>query len=63
MGQSIVLSEKKTEVPLQNEDPSHHQILWQQFEERIESLSPESKVSKFFMEAVKSIPPNTENSL
>ena len=30
MGQSIVLSEIKTEVPLQNEDPSHHQIPWQQ---------------------------------
>ena len=43
MGQSIVLSEIKTEVPLQNEDPSHHQILWQQYEE--------SKVSRFCMEA------------
>ena len=51
MGQSIVLSQIKTEVPLQNEDPSHHQILWQQYEERIESLSPESKVSRFCMEA------------
>ena len=51
MGQSIVLSESKTEVPLQNEDPSHHQILWQQYEERIKSLSQESKVSKFCMEA------------
>ena len=51
MGQSIVLSEIKTEVPLQNEDPSHHQILWQQYEERIKSLSQESKVSKFCMEA------------
>ena len=37
MGQSIVLSEIKAEVPLQNEDPSHHQILWQQYEERIKS--------------------------
>ena len=43
MGQSIVLSEIKTEVLLQNENPSHHQILWQQHMERIESLSPESK--------------------
>ena len=51
MGQSIVLSEIKTEVPLQNDDPSHHKILWQQYEERIESLSQESKVSKFCMEA------------
>ena len=51
MGQSIVLSEIKTEVPLQNDDSSHHKILWQQYEERIESLSPESKVSRFCMEA------------
>ena len=29
MGQSIILSEIKAEIPLQNEDPSHHQILWQ----------------------------------
>ena len=29
----------------------NHQILWQQFMERIESLSPESKVSRFCMEA------------
>ena len=40
MGQSIVLGEIKAEIPLQNENPSHHQILWQQYEERIKSLSP-----------------------
>ena len=51
MGQSIVLSESKTEIPLQNENPSHHQILWQQYEERIKSLSQENKVSKFCMDA------------
>ena len=51
MGQSIVLSEIKADVPLQNEKPSHHQILWQQYEERIKSLSQESKVSKFCLEA------------
>ena len=51
MGQSFVLSENKAEVLLQNEDPSHHQILWQQYEERIKSLSQESKVSSFRMEA------------
>ena len=50
MGQSIVPGEIKAEIPLQNEDPSHHQILWQQQEERIKSLSQESKVSKFCME-------------
>ena len=38
MGQSIVFSVIKTEVLLQHENPSHHQILWQQYEERIKSL-------------------------
>ena len=51
MGQSIVLGEIKAEVPLQNENPLNHQILWQQYTERIESLSPESKVSRFCKEA------------
>ena len=51
MGQSIVLGEIKAEIPLQNENSSNHQILWQQYRERIESLSPESKVSRFCMEA------------
>ena len=51
MGQSIVLGEIKAETPLQNENYSNHQILWQQYMERIESLSPESKVSRFCMEA------------
>ena len=51
MGQSIVLGEIKAGVPLQNENPLNHQILWQQYMERIESLSPESKVSRFCMEA------------
>ena len=51
MGQSIVLSEIKAEVPLQNEDLSHHNVLLQQYEERIKLLSQESKVSKFCMDA------------
>ena len=51
MGQSIVLGEMKAEILLQNENSSNHQILWQQYMERIESLSPESKVSRFCMEA------------
>ena len=51
MGQSIVLSEIKAEVPLENDTPSHHQVLWQQYIERIKSLSQESKVSRFCMEA------------
>ena len=28
VGQSIVLSEIKTEVPLQNDDPSHHEKIY-----------------------------------
>ena len=51
MGQSIVLSELRQNFFLQTENPSHHQILWQQYEERIKSLSQESKESKFCMEA------------
>ena len=51
MGQSIVLSEIKAEVPLQNDNSSHHQILWQQYEDRIKPLSEESKVSKCCMDA------------
>ena len=51
MGQSIVLGESKAEIPLQNENSLNHEILWQQYMERIESLSPESKVSRFCKEA------------
>ena len=51
MGQSIVLGEIKAEVPLQNENSLNHQILSQQYIERIEALSPESKVSRFCKEA------------
>ena len=51
MGQSIVLGEIKSEILLQNENPLNRQILWQQYIERIESLSPESKVSRFCKEA------------
>ena len=47
MGQSIVLGEIKAEIPSQNEDSMNHQILWQQYIERIESLSLESKVTGF----------------
>ena len=51
MGQSIVLGEIKAEIPLQNENSSNHQILWQQYMERIESFSPENRLSKFCKEA------------
>ena len=51
MGQSIVLSEIKTEVPLENDILSHQNLLLQQYEERIEMLSQENKVSKICMDA------------
>ena len=51
MGQSIVLSEIKAEVPLENNIPSHQNLLLQRYEERIEMLSRENKVSKFCMDA------------
>ena len=51
MGQSIVLSEIKAEVPLENDIPSHQNLLLQRYEERIELLSQENKVSKFCMDA------------
>ena len=51
MGQSIVLSEIKVEVPLENDDPAYHNFLLQRYEERIKSLSQTDKVSKFCMDA------------
>ena len=51
MGQSIVLGEIKAEILLQNENSLNHQILWQQYMERIELLSQENKVSKLCLDA------------
>ena len=51
MGQSIVLSEIKTEVPLENDDPEYQNFQLQRYEERIERLSQTDKVSKFCMDA------------
>ena len=51
MGQSIVLSEIKTEVPLENDDPAYQNFLLQQYVERIEKLSQQDKLSKFCMDA------------
>ena len=51
MGQSIVLSEIKTEVPLANDDPAYQNFLLQRYEERIKSLSQTDRVSKFCMDA------------
>ena len=51
VGQSIVLGEVKAEAPLHNENPRNDQIIWQQYIQQVESLSPENKVSKFCKEA------------
>ena len=51
MGQSIVLGEIKAEVPLENDIPSHQNLLLQRYEERIELLSQENKVTNFCMDA------------
>ena len=51
MGQSIVLGEVKAETPLHDEDPMNDQIIWQQYIQQVESLSPERKVSRFCKEA------------
>ena len=52
MGQSIVLSQIKTEVPLENDDhPAYQIFLLQRFEEKIEILSQEDKVGKICLDA------------
>ena len=47
MGQSIVLSEIKAEVLLENDDPAYQNFLLQRYEERIKSLSHTDKLSNF----------------
>ena len=51
MGQSIVLSAIKTEVSLENDDPEYQNFLLQRYEERIERLSQQDRLSKFCMDA------------
>ena len=54
MGQSsssLVLSAIKTEVLLDSDDPAYQNFLFQQYEERIEKLSQQDKLSKFCMDA------------
>ena len=51
IGQSIVLSEIKTEFPLENDDPAYQNFLSQHYEERIESFSHQDRLSKFCMDA------------
>ena len=51
MGRSIVLSEIKTEVPLENDDPAYQSFLLHPYEERIERLSQQDKLSKICLDA------------
>ena len=51
MGQSIVLSEMKAQIPVVNDIPSHQNLLLQRYEERIKLLSQENKVSEFCVDA------------
>ena len=51
MGQSIVLSAIKTEVPLDCDDPTNQDLLLLQYGERIEKLSHQENMSKFCMDA------------
>ena len=51
MGQSIVLSEIKAEVLLDNDVSSHQNLPLQRFEGRIERLSQQDKLSKFCMDS------------
>ena len=51
VGQSIVLGDVKAEVTVHDEDPRNDQIIWQQYIQQVESLSPENKLSKFCKEA------------
>ena len=51
MGQTIVLSEIKAEVLLENDDPAYQNFLLQRYEERIKNLSQTDRVSKFCMDA------------
>ena len=51
MGQSIVLSAFKTAISLESDDPANQNFLLQQYEERIEKLSQQDKLSKFCMDA------------
>ena len=50
MGQPIVLSEIKTEVLLENDDPANQNFRLQQYAEPIEGLSQQDRLSKFCMD-------------
>ena len=46
-----MLSAIKTKVSLENDDPACQNFLFQQYEERIEKLSQQDKLSKFCVDA------------
>ena len=48
---SFVPSVIKTNVPLNNDDPARKELLLQRYQERIEKLSQQDRVSKFCMDA------------
>ena len=48
---SLVLSEIKTEVLLENDDPAYQNLPSQRYEGRIEKLSQTDRVSKFCIDA------------
>ena len=43
VGQSIALGEIKAEAPAHDEEPREDQIIWQQYIQQVESLSPEKR--------------------
>ena len=45
------MGQSKAEVPLDNDIPSHQNLLLQRYEKRIELLSQENKMSKFCVDA------------
>ena len=51
MGQSLGLSAIKTEVSLEIDDPAYQYFLFQQYEEQIEKLSQQDKLSRYCMDA------------
>ena len=46
-----MVSAIKTEVPLESDDPAYQNFLLQQYEERIEKLSQQDRLSEFCMDA------------
>ena len=47
VGNQSFLAKSTQELLLQNENPMNDQILWQQYIQQVESVSPENRVSKF----------------